>query len=167
MVRGNIAVGQFAACISAFATLQGNLIGLGDTVSQFFELYHRAEEYYDFFQIEAEKDGEESYRPFEQEITLKDVHFRYSGSDRDSLNGVDLAIKKGEHVVVVGVNGSGKTTMSKVLTGAYLASSGTVSYDGQDMKALKRNSLYRHISLVTQDFVHYNFTMRKISASAI
>lgn len=116
MVRGNIAVGQFAACISAFATLQGNLIGLGDTVSQFFELYHRAEEYYDFFQIEAEKDGEESYRPFQQEITLKDVHFRYSGSDRDSLNGVDLAIKRGEHVVVVGVNGSGKTTMSKVLT---------------------------------------------------
>ncbi len=57
-------------------------------------------------------------------------------------------------MVVVGVNGSGKTTMSKVLTGAYLASSGTVSYDGQDMKALKRNSLYRHISLVTQDFVH-------------
>ena len=161
MVRGNIAVGQFAACISAFATLQGNLIGLGDTVSQFFELYHRAEEYYDFFQIEAEKDGEESYRPFQQEITLKDVHFRYSGSDRDSLNGVDLAIKKGEHVVVVGVNGSGKTTMSKVLTGAYLASSGTVSYDGQDMKALERNSLYRHISLVTQDFVHYNFTMRE------
>ena len=74
--------------------------------------------------------------------------------------------KKG-NMVVVRVNGSGKTTMSKVLTGAYLASSGSVSYDGQDMKALKRNSLYRHISLVTQDFVQTTSPCGKILASAI
>lgn len=161
MVRGQLAVGQFAACLSAFATLQTSLLMLGGDMGDIFFLYRRVEEYYDFFEIETEQDGTKEYTPFQKEITLLDVHFRYSGSDRDSLNGVNLKINKGEHIVIVGVNGSGKTTLSKVLTGAYVASSGTVAYDGQEVQSFIKSSLYRDISLVPQDFVHYNFTMRE------
>ena len=72
---------------------------------------------------------------------------------------MDLNIRKGEQVVIVGVNGSGKTTLSKVLTGAYLAQSGEVRYDEQDVKDIRREELYKDISLVSQDFVHYNFSL--------
>jgi len=161
MVRGAIAVGQFAACLSAFATLQNELMKLGNHIQEFANYYHFVEEYYDFFQLETEVDGTEEYQPFQDEISLRDVHFRYCGAEKDALNGVDLEIKKGEHVVIVGVNGSGKTTLSKVLTGAYRASSGAVNYDGQNVDNLRRESLYRDISLVPQDFVHYNFTLRE------
>lgn len=161
MIRGDIAVGQFAACISAFATLQGNLLNLENSLMDAFEVYHRVEEYYDFFAIEQEEDGSALYRPFESGITLTDVRFCYRGSDTDALRGVNLSIKKGEHIVIVGVNGSGKTTLSKVLSGAYLPASGSVRYDGQELKDLKRDSLYRDISVVSQDFVHYNFTLRE------
>lgn len=159
MLRGFLVVGQFAACLSAFATLQNELMKLGDKIKEFANHYHFVEEYYDFFQIETEKDGVEEYQPFQEEITLRNVHFCYHGADRDALNGVDLSIKKGEHVVIVGVNGSGKTTLSKVLSGVYRASSGTVCYDGQDVEHLRKESLYRDISIVPQDFVHYHFTL--------
>lgn len=161
MVRGGLAVGQFAACLTAFGLLQDNLSMLSTYVVRFLQAWHHVEEYYDFFRAETEKAGEEDYRPFEREIQLRDVHFRYPGGDRDALDGVDLTIKKGEHVVIVGVNGSGKTTLSKVLTGAYEACSGGVYYDGRDIARMRKDRLYRDISLVPQDFVHYNFSLRE------
>lgn len=161
MVEGELAVGQFAACLSAFSLLQTELTKLGDKIGDFFTCYHQVEEYYDFFEIETEAEGSRTYRPFRQGIRLKDVHFRYCGAAEDALDGVDLDIKKGEHVVIVGVNGSGKTTLSKVLAGAYLACSGSVYYDDQDVKELRREGLYKDISLVPQNFIHYNFSLRE------
>lgn len=161
MVKGGLAVGEFAACLSAFALLQNELSALGDRIGNFFTCYHYVEEYYDFFQTETEENGDKDYKPFQKEISFRDVHFRYCGGDRDALDGVDLSIRKGEHVVIVGVNGSGKTTLSKVLTGAYLAQSGEVRYDGQNVKDIRREDLYSDISLVSQDFVHYNFSLRE------
>lgn len=161
MINGGIAVGQFAACITAFATLQSRLLTLESHMVDIFEIYHRVEEYYDFFELETEPDGTVEYHPFCKEITLKDVKFRYCGADTDSLNGVHLTIKKGEHVVIVGVNGSGKTTLSKILAGAYLPDSGSVLYDDQELCSLNRDSLYRNISIVSQDFIHYSFTLRE------
>lgn len=161
MVTGHLAVGQFAACLSAFTLLQNELNKLGDKIGGFFNCYHYVEEYYDFFQTETESSGSKEYRPFQKEISLRDVHFRYCGADKDALDGVNLEIRKGEHVVIVGVNGSGKTTLSKVLTGAYLARSGEVCYDGQNVREIQRKDLYKDISLVSQDFVHYNFSLRE------
>ncbi len=159
MVTGRLAAGQFAACLSAFAVLQSNMLTISFLFKEGMEQYHRLEEYYDFFEIDTEEDGGEEYHPFTDCIRLKDVHFRYDGSDREALKGVDLEIKKGEHVVIVGVNGSGKTTLSKVIAGAYRACGGEVAYDGKDVKGFRRESLYRDVSLVPQDFVHYNFTL--------
>lgn len=161
MAGGRLAVGQFAACLSAFALLQNELITLGNKIGDFAKCYHYVEEYYEFFRIEAERDGMEEYKPFCRAVELRDVHFRYAGSEKEALRGVDLEIKKGEHVVIVGANGSGKTTLSKVLAGVYEAASGTVRYDGQDVKNLKKSTLYKDISIVPQDFVHYNFTLKE------
>ena len=161
MVRGGLAVGQFAACLTAFGLLQDNLSMLSEYVARFLQSWHHVEEYYDFFRAETEKEGEEAYRPFQREVELRGVHFRYPGGDRDALDGVDLTIRKGEHVVIVGVNGSGKTTLSKVLTGAYEACSGGVYYDGRDIVRIRKSGLYRDVSLVPQDFVHYHFSLRE------
>lgn len=161
MIQGKLAVGQFAACLSAFTILQNELMSLGGLIGSVAEQYRFVEDYYDFFQVETEKDGQGEVSPLEKEIVLEDVHFRYRGADKDSLQGVNLKIKKGEHVVIVGVNGSGKTTLSKVLTGVYTPKSGSVLYDGQDTAKMKKSGLYRQISIVPQNFVHYNFTLRE------
>lgn len=190
MVRGELEVGQFAACLTAFGLLQDHLSMLSTFVVSFLKSWHHVEEYYDFFRRETEAEGEEAYGPDWQEIALREVHFRYPGGERDALDGVNLDIKKGEHVVIVGVNGSGKTTLSKVLTGVYRAASGSILYrrkvqfpgvgyaaedialmerngpvldgtrqDGQNILRIRKEELWRDVSLVPQDFVHYNFSL--------
>lgn len=161
MIKGQISVGKFAACLMAFASFQTNLRSLVDMIAWTLDLYRYTEDYYDYFTIPAEENGAEQYRPFQDRIVLEDVTFRYSGADRDALKGVSCSISKGEHVVIVGENGSGKTTLSRLLTGAYLPRSGKIAYDGQGLSELDRKSLYGHISVVPQDFVHYQFTLRE------
>ncbi len=161
MVQGEISIGAFAACLSAFTMLHSSL---GSVVANFAEVvqkYYVIEEYYDYFTIPTEENGTEMYQPFQDKILAEDVHFSYNGSDREALAGLNLEIKKGEHVVIVGENGSGKTTFSKILTGAYLPSKGHVTYDGHRTEELNRKSLYDHISMVQQDFVHYHFTLQE------
>lgn len=63
--------------------------------------------------------------------------------------------------MIVGENGSGKTTLSKLLAGAYMPRTGKIFYDGRKTADLERKSLYRHISVVSQDFMHYNFSLRE------
>jgi len=161
MVQGRISVGAFAACLSAFSILHNNLGGVVGCAANVAQKYYVVEEYYDYFTIPVEKNGSEPYRPFREKIVAEDVYFRYSGSDRDALSGLCCEIRKGEHVVIVGENGSGKTTFSKLLSGVYLPSGGRISYDGQGTEDMERRSLYDHISVVLQDFVRYHFTLRE------
>ncbi|MET8948805.1 ATP-binding cassette domain-containing protein [Streptomyces sp. NPDC004542] len=63
-------------------------------------------------------------------ISARGVTFTYPGSDRPAVDGVDLDLKRGEIVALVGENGSGKTTLVHLLTGLYLPDSGEVTWDG-------------------------------------
>lgn len=158
---GQVTVGGFGACLSAFIRYDGcNQLAVAMLFGA-MHTYHRTEEYYDYFTIPTETDGRQTYEPFQERITVRDVRFRYEGSSRDALAGMSCEIKKGEHVVIVGENGSGKTTFSKLLTGAYQPCQGEICYDGQSTGDLSRRSLYDHISVVPQDFVRYNFTLRE------
>ncbi len=159
LVNGRISVGAFAACLSAFANYKSQLQQIVTHTAWGVTLYDSVADYYDYFTIPTEADGEEEYRAFEGRIVAKDVCFRYCGSNRDALSDLNLEIKQGEHVVIVGENGSGKTTFSKLLTGAYQPYSGSISYDGQNTADLRKQSLYDHISVVSQDFVRYHFTL--------
>ena len=132
-----------------------------DVISETFDRYQYTEDYYDYFAIPVEQNGSRQYLPFREQIQVEDVTFAYKGADRNALDGVNCSIQKGEHVVIVGENGSGKTTLSRLLTGAYLPRSGQVTYDGQGTSKLDRKSLYKHISVVSQDFVHYQFSLRE------
>lgn len=162
MVTGQIAFSAFAACLSVFSSFQNNIRSLTYQVPTMIRnCWGRVEDYYDYFSVPTEEEGTVEYSPFESSIGAKNVHFRYNGSDREALRGVDLEIRRGEHVVIVGENGSGKTTLSKLLTGAYLPCEGSVCYDRQSTDTLRRGSLYDHISVVSQDFVHYQFTLRE------
>ncbi|MBQ9765197.1 MAG: ABC transporter ATP-binding protein [Lachnospiraceae bacterium] len=159
MVNGHISIGAFAACLSAFATYHTHMQGVIATVAETVSVYDGVADYYEYFTIPTETDGDVEYKAFEDKIVADNIYFRYSGSTRDALSGLSCEIKRGEHVVIVGENGSGKTTFSKLLTGAYLPSKGSIAYDNRKTEELSRKSLYDHISIVSQDFVHYNFTL--------
>lgn len=95
------------------------------------------------------------------EVTVEDVSFSYVDSERASLDGVDLTIRRGEVVALVGENGSGKTTLAKLLAGLYEPTSGSVRWDGRDIREYDPDALRQQIAVIFQDFVHYQLTARE------
>ena len=159
--KGIISVGQFAACISAFGGLQAMTQTLISMVTDQNRNADFVGDFYDFFDNATETDGEVHFDKFKNDIAIKNVSFSYPVGDKEVLHGVSFTIKKGERVVIVGENGSGKTTLSKIIAGVYEPCSGEVRYDGENVKTFERDSFYRKFSVISQDFVKYQLTMRE------
>ncbi|HWS29319.1 MAG TPA: ABC transporter ATP-binding protein [Clostridia bacterium] len=85
-------------------------------------------------------------------IELKNVSFRYPGAKSDTLSNINLVLKPGEKVAVVGLNGAGKTTLVKLICGFYDPTEGEVLLDGENIKAYNRRDYYAHFSAVFQEF---------------
>lgn len=85
-------------------------------------------------------------------LELRDVSFRYPGADHDTLSHVNLTIRPGEKLAVVGKNGAGKTTLIKLLCGFYDPTQGQVLLDGEDIRQYDRRDYYKHFSAVFQQF---------------
>ncbi len=141
------AVGGFttwvSGILSGLTTLHKQSLDIS-TVREFLE----AEECFRFEDGEPlEPDLDQAY-----EIELQDVAFRYPGADRDTLHGINLTIKAGEKLAVVGLNGAGKTTLIKLICGFYDPTSGEVLLNGRDIKAYNRRDYYRHFAAVFQQF---------------
>lgn len=94
-------------------------------------------------------------------ICFKGTGFRYPGSDRVVLDGLDLDIRPGEVLGIVGRNGAGKTTMLKLLTGLQSPTAGSITLDGVDLADFDVDSWRRRVSPVFQDFLHYPLTARE------
>jgi ATP-binding cassette subfamily B protein len=93
-------------------------------------------------------------------LTARGVGFRYPGATRPALSGVDVTVRRGEVVALVGENGSGKSTLVNLLTGLYLPTEGTVSWDGIPVRQFDRSTMLDRVALVPQDFVQWPFTAR-------
>lgn len=158
---GLISLGQFAACIAAFGSLQ---LMAENVINLFASQKGKADfagDYYDFFNNEAENENGNKYQGLQDGIELKDISFRYPAADKEALSKVSLKIRKGERVVIVGENGSGKTTLSKIIADIYRPEEGQVLYDGQRADSYERDSFYKKFSVIQQNFVKYQFSVRE------
>jgi len=107
-------------------------------------------------------------------IELRDVRFRYPGtgaalgpdlepggySERYILDGLSLTLEAGKRYALVGANGCGKTTVTRLLTGLYAAESGCILVNGRDLKDISAAELRGLISVVYQDFARYSLSLR-------
>ncbi len=92
--------------------------------------------------------------PFER-IEFKNVRFRYPGTQNYVLDGVSLVIEKGKHYAFVGVNGAGKTTITKLLTGLYDNYEGEILINGVELRRIPGFRLLQYYAVVFQDFAKY------------
>jgi len=95
------------------------------------------------------------------EITFHNVSFKYPKTDRYSLSNINLNIKRGEKIALVGENGAGKTTLIKLLTRFYDPTEGTIHINGVNISSYDINLLRDNISVVFQDFSKFNLTLRE------
>jgi subfamily B ATP-binding cassette protein MsbA len=88
------------------------------------------------------------------------VSFRYPGAERDALTGIDLAVRPGELVALVGGSGGGKTTLVNLLPRFIAPTSGRILLDGVPIHDLTLASLRDQLALVSQDIVLFNDSVR-------
>jgi ATP-binding cassette, subfamily C, bacterial LapB len=92
-----------------------------------------------------------SHKRLQGGIEFKQVGFKYPNDEREVLRNVSFKINPGEHVAILGRNGSGKTTIEKMIAGLYEPAGGTVLIDGIDIRQLDPAELRRNIGYVSQD----------------
>lgn len=110
-------------------------------------------------------------------VNLKNVFFKYQTHEKDealvqeisipkytdkyALEGIDIEIKKGESVALVGHSGSGKSTIFKLIQRFYDVENGNIEVDGNDIRDITLKSLRRNISVVSQDISLFNATIKE------
>lgn len=141
------AVGGFTAWVSGilggFNTLHNQSLDIS-TVRECIE-YPEPFKFEDGEHIEAKSDGK-------YEIRLENVSFRYPGADKDTLTNINLTLRPGEKLAVVGLNGAGKTTLIKLICGFLDPTKGRVLLNGRDIRVYNRRDYYKMFSAVFQSF---------------
>src|SRR5574341_1005733 len=94
--------------------------------------------------------------PLRDGIEFRRVGFRYPESEEWALREVNLSIRPGEKIALVGHNGAGKTTLIKLLGRLYDPTEGSILIDGIDIREVEPTELQRRIGVIFQDFVRYH-----------
>lgn len=141
------AIGGFTAWVS------GILGGLNTLYTQSLDISSVREclEFPEPFKFE---DGEPLHAEANRlyEIRLEHVSYRYPGADKDTLTNINLTLRPGKKLAVVGLNGAGKTTLIKLICGFLDPSEGQVLLDGKDIRDYNRRDYYKMFSAVFQEF---------------
>ncbi|MFE9861439.1 ABC transporter ATP-binding protein [Streptomyces sp. NPDC005506] len=103
-----------------------------------------------------------SRTPADDRIAVTGVHYAYGGGgdDADVLHGVDLTVRPGEHLAIVGPSGAGKTTLGRLLAGVDVPRTGSVTVGGVPVAGLTPDRLRRQVVLVTQEHHVFLGTVR-------
>ncbi len=100
-------------------------------------------------------------RPIKQGFEFRDVSFSYPGASRAVIDHLNLTLRPGERVALIGENGEGKTTIVKLMTRLYDPTAGQILLDGVDLREYDLEDLYREIGVIFQDFMRYEMTARE------
>lgn len=119
---------------------------------------------YDVIALKSESDeGKYIEESTENAIVAKNICFSYPGTDKNALEEIDVTIKNGEKIAIVGENGSGKTTFINLLTGLYRPTSGEIFVNGKT-PTLENTS--KEAGVVSQDFFLFSFMLGENVASS-
>ena len=168
LLKGEISVGDFVFFFGLASSISGYLQGIVADVAKLSVRADKIAYYRDFLGYESHFNyGEGGALPQGPvKIELKDVWYKYDGAEDYTLKGVNLAIRGGESLALVGINGAGKTTLIKLICGMYTPTKGEILVDGKPIEAYNKEAYYSMISAVFQEIKAVAFTMFEFVASA-
>ena len=158
-INGTLTLGKMAMFVLAFR--QG-MVYIKDLFGSLASLYEDSLFIGDTFEFLNLKETINAVSPavtisgFSNGIKVNDLSFTYPGNTDKTINAVSFEIKKGEVIALVGPNGAGKSTLVRLLCRLYDPDSGTIRYDGADIKNINPEEYRKLFSVVFQDFMLYN-----------
>lgn len=161
VIGGVISFGVFILFLGALLSLLKPFKRLGKVYTLNQRALAAAERIFDVLDakpsVTEAKDAKE-FNLFERGIVFKDVSFGYE--DRLVLKSINLEVKKGDIIAIVGPTGSGKTTLTNLIPRFYDPNEGSVLIDNFDLRQLSIKSLRNQIGIVTQETILFNDTVR-------
>ncbi len=158
-----LSTGDFAASLLLISTLLGSIRTIVDFSEQFSRGVTGVERFVEIMNEEPDiVDGENAVdiKNVQGEIEFKDVSFSYVKGEKEILHKLNLKIKKGGNVALVGPSGGGKTTLCNLIPRFYEAESGEILLDGKNIKDITLRSLRSNIGVVAQDVYLFSGTIR-------
>jgi ATP-binding cassette, subfamily B, bacterial len=164
-INGALTIGELTFLSGAIVQASGNIQQIFSTLASIADQALFLTDLLAFFEmrptIYSKPNALPAPRPIVRGFEFRNVSFRYPGSSRLVLNGLNFQLKPGERVALVGENGQGKTTIVKLITRLYDPVEGQVLLDGVDLREYSLEDLYREIGVIFQDFMRYEMTARE------
>ncbi len=159
-VAGAITLGTLTFLAAAFARSRDLIQRLLMSASDIYEQSLYLRDLFVFFEmqptISSTPGAPPVPDPMREGFVFDDVGFKYPGSERWAVRHVHLQIRPGERIALVGENGAGKTTITKLLARLYDPSEGRILLDGRDLREYDLASVREAIGVIFQDFVRYD-----------
>ncbi len=157
-----ITIGTLVFLSAAFQRTKGQMQGFFTTFSRTLNQAMYLNDVFEFFETRPRGAARLGRRtvpaPILKGFEFRNVSFAYAGSSVAALQNVSFNIVAGETIALVGENGAGKTTLVKLLARLYEPTSGAIYLDGIDLREYDLDSVRQAISMVFQDFVHFEMT---------
>ena len=167
LLAGKLTVGEFVFYFGLTGSIAAFLQGIIGSVAKLNTRAEKIAYYRDFYDYpNTFNHGEGCPLPTGPvTIELRDVHYRYDGAEKDTINGLNLKISAGESLALVGMNGAGKTTLIKLICGLYSPTSGEILVNGKHINEYNIEEYYSMISAVFQEIKTIAFSMFEFVAS--
>jgi len=159
--NGLITTGDFGSIIVAIYLMFSPIKKLGEAYSSLQESRASLERIETLQSAEHEKEGHVIMEGFRKSIRFEDVFFTFPGNTVPVLSGINLEIKQGEMIAIVGRSGVGKSTLVDLIPKFLLPSGGRLTIDGTDINDIENHSLRDQIGIVSQDIILFNDTVRE------
>ncbi len=153
--RGVLTLGDVSLYVGMVITLSTTLKSLAETIIKLIKSATYASSYFKFFENEELFSSSGKHKAFSKdealEIEFKDVSFKYPKTDKWILRHFNFKIEKGEKLAIVGINGAGKSTIIKLITGLFPVTEGELLINNINVKDFDKEEYYKMFSVVYQE----------------
>ena len=164
MVKGEMTIGNFSLYLASSGTFFEYISSFLNGASNVLAKSRQVDDFRSFLNFDGgdkEEAGKELPKTDTYEFTFERVSFRYPKAERYALKNLNLTLKNGERLAVVGLNGAGKSTMIKLLLRLYEPTEGRILLNGVDVREYNKQSYYEAFAPVFQQVELFAFPMEE------
>jgi ATP-binding cassette subfamily B protein len=162
----SLSAGQLLAFFATATVLRFPIESIGFLLSMTFDTRTAADRFFDVMNTPNTIDDPEHPQTVTHpkgRLKFEGTHFRYPDTPEgypDLLDGIDLELEPGETMALVGLTGSGKSTLTALTTRLYDVTGGSITLDGVDIRRLTRNELRTHVAMAFEDATLFSASVR-------